>query len=282
MGFGMAPVNKHDDCPFKDVVFPAEKMQATEPDHRMDTRVGRLEGVVESLTRDIQEVSANISTMGRELGSFREMIGDTLTKMRDGFNDQLNTVTDRLTTNAKPQWQSIFAFVAMGLTVLGMAGAVVSMLFSGQAANIVRLQNDTAVVTERMFANQYEKGKSDAFASETSSHLAKLDTTLQREMTLMQQTTDSKIQGLDDKLQIEIKLDRKNYEDYDSRILEILKELRSWRLEHAVKSSENDAKLQAKQDMLIDQLHTFDNRMDRADSRYHDDMNNIENRIDKK
>jgi hypothetical protein len=282
MGFGMAPVNKHDDCPFKDVVFPAEKMQATEPDHRMDTRVGRLEGVVESLTRDIQEVSANISTMGRELGSFREMIGDTLTKMRDGFNDQLNTVTDRLTTNAKPQWQSIFAFVAMGLTVLGMAGAVVSMLFSGQAANIVRLQNDTAVVTERMFANQYEKGKSDAFASETSSHLAKLDTTLQREMTLMQQTTDSKIQGLDDKLQIEIKLDRKNYEDYDNRILEILKELRSWRLEHAVKSSENDAKLQAKQDMLIDQLHTFDNRMDRTDSRYHDDMNNIENRIDKK
>lgn len=276
----MAPANKHDDCPFKDVVFPTEKTQATEPDHRMDTRVGRLEGVVESLTRDIQEVSANINTMGRELGSFREMIGDTLTKMRDGFNDQLNTVTDRLTTSAKPQWQSIFAFVAMGLTVIGMAGAVVGMMFSGQTANITRLQNDTAIITERMFANQYEKGKSDAFASETSSHLAKLDTTLQREMTLMQQTTDSKIQGLDDKLQTEIKLDRKNYEDYDNRILEIIKDFRAWRLDFVPKASESDAKLQAKQDMLIDQLHSFDNRMDRVDSRYRDDMNRIENRIE--
>jgi hypothetical protein len=253
MGLHMAPSSKHDDCPFKDIVFPEKHLSSSpEPDHRMDTRVGRLEGVVESLTRDIQEVSQNINMMGKEMGSFREMIGETLTRMREGFSTQIESVTDRLTTSSKPQWQSIFAFVAMGLTVLGMAGAVVGMLFNGQAANVNRLQSDTAVITERMFSAQYEKGKADAFAAETSSHLAKLDTTLQREMALMQQTTDSKIAAVD-----------KNVNDYIDKVQEALKDFRSWRLEHATKGAEVDARLTAKQEMAIEQLRTLESKLER-------------------
>jgi hypothetical protein len=230
----------------------------------MDTRVGRLEGVVESLTRDIQEVSQNINMMGKEMGSFREMIGETLTRMREGFSAQIESVTDRLTTSAKPQWQSIFAFVAMGLTVLGMAGAVVGMLFSGQAANVNRLQNDTAVITERMFSAQYEKGKQDAFATETSGHLTKLDTTLQREMALMQQTTDSKIAATS-----------KNADDYISKVQEILKDFRAWRLEHATKGAEVDARLTAKQEMITEELHALEGRLERAEERHRQDIKDI-------
>jgi uncharacterized protein (UPF0335 family) len=259
----MAPVNKHDDCPFKDIVFP-EKHTSQESDHRMDTRVGRLEGVVESLTRDIQEVSQNINMMGKEMGNFREMIGETLTRMREGFTAQIESVTDRLTTSSKPQWQSIFAFVAMGLTVLGMAGAVVGMLFSGQAANVNRLQNDTAIITERMFASQYEKGKADAFATETSGHLTKLDTTLQREMALMQQTTDSKIAATS-----------KNADDYIEKVQEALKDFRAWRLEHAAKGAETDARLTARQEMAIEQLRALEGRLERAEERHRQDIKDI-------
>jgi hypothetical protein len=258
----MASPSKHDDCPFKDIVFP-EKAAASESDHRMDTRVGRLEGVVESLTHDIQQVSQNINMMGKELGNFKEVVGDALTKMRDAFGNQINTVTDRLTTSAKPQWQTISAFAALAITLLGMAGAVVALIMSGQSQNITDLKRDTAVITERMFANQYEKGKSDAFAAETSSHLAKLDTTLQREMTLMQQTTDSKIISLDDKLQTELKLDRKNNADYIDRIEKIIQDFRAWRLAHSAEGSAIDAKLEAKQEMVLEMLKTIDARMTR-------------------
>jgi len=260
----MAPSSKHDDCPFKDIVFPEKRTSSPEPDHRMDTRVGRLEGVVESLTRDIQEVSQNINMMGKEMGNFREMIGETLTRMREGFTAQIESVTDRLTTSSKPQWQSIFAFVAMGLTVLGMAGAVVGMLFSGQTANITRLQNDTAVITERMFAAQYEKGKADAFSAETSSHLTKLDTTLQREMTLMQQTTDSKIAAVD-----------KNVNDYIDKVQDALKDFRAWRLDHATKGAEIDASLTARQTMVIEQLRDLESRLEHAEERHRQDVKDI-------
>jgi len=264
MGELMAPSSKHDDCPFKDIVFPEKHTASQEPDHRMDTRVGRLEGVVESLTRDIQEVSQNINMMGKEMGNFREMIGETLTRMREGFTAQIESVTDRLTTSAKPQWQSIFAFVAMGLTVLGMAGAVVGMLFSGLGANMARLQNDTAVITERMFSAQYEKGKADAFAAETSSHLTKLDTTLQREMTLMQQTTDSKIAAIN-----------KSVDDNVNKVQETIKDFRAWRLEHATKGAEIDATLTAQQKLASEQSRNLEDRLERAEERHRQDIKDI-------
>ena len=202
-----------------------------ESDH-IDTRVGRLEGVVESLTNDIREISRNINTMGKEIGNFRETIGNALARMRDESTNQLNAVTDRLTTSSKPQWQTISAFVVLAITVLGMAGAVVGLMLSGQSDRITRLQNDTGAIAERMFASQYDKGKSDAFAAETSSHLSKLDTTLQREMGLMVTAADAKIVALDDKLQTELRLDRNGLEADVARIAAEIQDLRAWRLMH--------------------------------------------------
>jgi hypothetical protein len=277
----MAGKQQHDECPFKDIVFPELKngAPATEYDHKMDTRVGRLEGVVESLTQNIQEVSQNINVMGRELGSFKEVVSDTLSRTREGFTSQLEAVTNRMTASAKPQWQTITAFVALAITVLGMAGAVVGLMLSGQSERITRLQNDTATITDRMFLNQYEKGKSDAFAAETSSHLTKLDTTLQREMALIKQTTDSEIRGLDDKLQTELRLDRANNADYHDKIAEILKELRNWRLEHVETGAAIDARLTAKQEMVLDLIKGLDERVTRDEARRRDEIQRYESFI---
>ncbi|MFA5766918.1 MAG: hypothetical protein WC919_03280 [Candidatus Paceibacterota bacterium] len=260
----MAPSSKHDDCPFKDIVFPDKSVANSESDHRMDTRVGRLEGVVESLTNDIREVSQNINAISKELGNFRETIGNALSRMRDESVNQLNTVTDRLTNASKPQWQTISAFVALAITLLGMAGAVIGLLMSGQAQSIADLKNDSSVIAERMFQNQYEKGKSDAFAAETSSHLMKLDSTLQREMTLMQQTTDSKIAAVD-----------KNVNDYISKVQDALKDFRAWRLEHATKGADLDATLTAKQNMIIEQLRALEGRLERTEERHRQDIKDV-------
>jgi hypothetical protein len=106
------------------------------------------------------------------------------------------------------------------------------------------------VITERMFQNQYEKGKSDAFAAETSSHLAKLDTTLQREMALMQQTTDSKIAAVD-----------KNTSGYIDKFADAVKEFRLYTSE----GGRNDARLTAKQEMILEMLKSLDERITRAE-----------------
>ncbi|MCK9557574.1 MAG: hypothetical protein M0R50_05985 [Candidatus Cloacimonetes bacterium] len=241
----MAAVSKHDDCPFKDVVFPDRAEKITERDNAMDRRVGRLEGVVESLTRDIQEVSQNIGMMNKELTNFRETIGNALTSMRDDSTAQLNAVTDRLTASSKPQWQTISAFAALAITLLGMAGAVVALIMSGQSENITNLKRDTATITERMFQNQYEKGKSDAFAAETGGRISNL----QREIALIQQASDAKIAALD-----------KNASEYNDKVAEILKEFRTWRLEFVSKTIENSSKLSAKQDMMLDTIKRLEER----------------------
>ena len=243
------PPTKHngENCPFKDVVFPVDR----EPeDRKMDTRVGRLEGVVESLTRDIQEVSQNISMMGKELGSFRELIGDALTRMRDGFNTQLNTVTDRMMISTKPQWQTITAFSVMGLTVLGMAGAVVALLLSGQSDNISSLKKDTATITERMFQNQYEKGKSDAFAQTT-----------ERELNALLRTLDDKVKALDDKIATENKMRDKETSAELTRLTTEIIDLRKWRLEHATEGAGVDARVAARQEMIAEFVKTLEARM---------------------
>jgi len=244
---------KHDDCPFKDIVFPEA--------NKMDAHIKHLEGVVEQLTHDIQQVSQSINAMGTELGKFKEIVADSLAKIRDSFTNQIGMVADRLTVSAKPQWQTISAFVLLADTLLGMAGAVVALIMSGQSENIASLKRETTTITDRMFQNQYEKGKSDAFASEVAGHLAKLDLTLQREMTLIQQTTDSKISGLDDKIQSELRLQGKTSSADLARLDTEINNLRVWRLEHASEGAAVDARLGAKVETLIEIIRMIEGRV---------------------
>jgi hypothetical protein len=254
-----------EDCPFKNIVIPNPTQlpptrQQETIDIQMNTRVGKLEGVVETLTRDIQEVSHNVGILGNNINGLKDILSDSLAKIRDGFNNQLSEVTDRLTSSAKPQWQTISAFVALAITLLGMAGAVVGLIMSGQSDQVASLKQDTAVITDRMFANQYEKGKSDAFASNVANHLTNLDSTLQKEMSLLNATTESKITGLDSKIQLEIEAIRKNIEEGIQQNKNDLANIRDWRLEHVTETATLQGLLRAKQEMIEKQLSELNDR----------------------
>ena len=252
---------KEEDCPFKDLVYtqPREQPPHKEETHHMDTRVGRLEGVVETLTRDVQEVAHSVGLLSSQLGEVKDAISISLGGMRDSFTSQLDIVTNRLTSSTKPQWQTISMYFTIGIVLLGMAGAVVGLLMSGQSNNINRLQTDISINTAQMFSNQYEKGKADAFSANVATHLANLDASLQREMRLINDTTEARIKALDDKLQIEFNLIRKNLESSITENSTQLADLRRWRLEHAAIDSGETAKVIAKQEMVIQKLTELQN-----------------------
>jgi hypothetical protein len=98
-------------------------------------------------------------------------------------------------------------------------------------------------------------------------------------MALIKQTTDSEIRGLDDKLQTELRLDRVNNADYHEKIAEILKEFRTWRLDIVKESAASDAKLAARQEMVLDLIKSLSERVGRTDDRARADLIKLDTMI---
>lgn len=243
-----------DECPFKDMVH------GVAPELRSDTRIGKLEGIVEALTNNIQTISTNVNTVSSQVSELKDVFSGTITKLRDNFTDQLDIVSSRLTSAAKPQWQTIAAFVSLAVVLLGMSGAVVGIIMSGQGDRIRVLDIEAAEISKRMFVSQYEKGKADATIDSNGLHLKNIDIILQREMALTANIIDARVNGLDAKLQIEFSLIRKNLEDVIATNQLDVKDLRAWRLKHAEEDAALGAKLQAKQEMIDKKLSELDER----------------------
>lgn len=235
----MTTVQKHEEthsCPFRDIVIPTAQQTPTSSDPRMDTRVGRLEGVVETLTKDVQEVSRSVGELGKNMTIMRDGIDANLVKLRDTFTAQLDQAVSNLTHQSKPQWQSIFAFVCMGLTVLGMAGAVVGMMFSGIANNIGDLKTKQEIITERLFAAEREKGRSDA-----------RNDNVVATMQLMTNAAEAKIKSLDDRSTSELNNLRADIDN-----------ICKWRLEHAAQDAADGAKMEARQIANISRIDALE------------------------
>jgi len=247
------------DCPLKDFVIPPQ-IDNLEVSHKMDTRVGRLEGVVETLTHDIQEVSHSVSLVGTQIGELKDMFTDTISKLRDTFSSQLETVTSRLTQSTKPAWQTITAFVSITIVMLGMAGAVVSLILSGQAENIKQVQINTNSISDRLFTSQYEKGKNDALSSQLVKSIIDLDTKLQKETSLTVSVTDAKLSGLDTKIQLEMELIRKKTDaDVENSKIDIAN-IKEWRLRHAEEDAATGAETETKVEVLEKKIEELDKR----------------------
>jgi len=155
-----AAKNSHQDYPFHDVILPRSSNAES---HQMDTRVGRLEGVVEALSHDIAEVSKNVGALSKDMNGFRDILSNALTGIRDSFNGQLNSVIDRITVSTKPQWQTIAAFASIAIALLGMTGAVVGLIMSGHADNINSLKGENSSIMEKMFQQQYDRGRNETY-----------------------------------------------------------------------------------------------------------------------
>lgn len=232
----------------------------------VDARIGKLEGIVEALTNDIKAISADVNAVGTQIGDLKDIFSDTINRLRDNFTNQLDVVSTRLSESSKPQWQSITAFVSMAIVLLGMAGAVVGLILSGQSDNIKGTKGEVNEITKRMYEAQYEKGRTDATTTGLELHLKNIDAAMQREMALTSNVVDTKVNGLDAKLQIEFNLIRKNLESMVETNKEDIRDLRAWRLKHAEDDAAIAAKVVAKQDMIEKKLTELDAKQ--WDSRY--------------
>lgn len=252
------------DCPFKDVVIPK---QSPEEGLHMNTRVGRLEGVVETLTRDIQEVSKAVGAVGKQVGDLKDTFADSLSKNREDFNTQIEHVVDRLTSAHKPQWQTISSFVVLAITVLGMAGAVVGLILSGQSDNLKQLQVQVAASQMAEVTKAHDDGKTEAVREYTTLAIKELkrdnenthgamDISLQREMRLLNDTIVTRIVSLDEKLQHEFGKELLN-------LKELVAELKKWRLEH----TEHSATSSASQEVKIENIQKL---LDKLEARQYE------------
>jgi hypothetical protein len=249
-------MTKADDCPFKDYIMPKNEADG----NHIESRVGKLEGILDTLIEAGKQQTHNIDLLSKDIGDMREMFANGMASIRDTFSNQLEKVASRLTNQTKPQWQTISAFGALVITLLGMAASIVALIMSGQNENIQGLKHEAALVSDRMFDRQYERGKSDAFIAETGTHLKTLDSTLQREMSLLNATTEAKITGLDTKLQLELELVRKNLETSILDNAAALKDVREWRLRHTEHGTAIDAEVCARQQIIKEKLDKLDER----------------------
>jgi hypothetical protein len=248
----MMPTTKAtpEDCPLREM-FP--KTPASEDSHKIDTRVGRLEGVVETITRDVQEMSRSVSALGKEIGDLRNLFTDSMSKLRDMFSSQIDMVAGRLSQSARPNWQAIIAIVAL-------AGALAAYVMNANWQAIQEAKAKLVTSEEHYARSQYEKGRTDAFVEEAGVKLRSLDEKVQREMVLVNNATEAKLAGLDVKVQQEMREIRRALESTAMDAKEQIIDLRKWRLDSAATTAANDAKLNAKQEMVVERLNKMEDR----------------------
>ena len=84
----------------------------------LDSRVGRLEGVVETLTNEVQDTTKAVRTMAESFGSFKE------------------DVLDRIGAATAPKWSQIATLIIITLSIFALCGTIVTIVLSGQSDSI--------------------------------------------------------------------------------------------------------------------------------------------------
>lgn len=234
--------NKHiSDCPFHGVISSTDKDMTA--DQKMVVRVGRLEGIVETLAKDMQEMARGMFSMGKELSGLRDII-----------SDKIERVVASINTAARPNWGNIAAWAAIIVTIIGLAGSLVAIMMSGQNTSITDNKIQITELISQQMKFQYEKGKNDSITEGMKEKMHTLDTNLQKEIAMINATTEAKIKGLDDKLQIEfIGLNRSLGQQVETQ-KEDISTLRTWRLEFVSKQGELEGRVTSKQNMVEDRL----------------------------
>jgi hypothetical protein len=114
----------------------------------LDLRVGRLEGTMEQIQRDVQENS-------RVLGDLTQTIGI--------FKDSIMGKIGQLT---QPRWPLIVGFVTLILTIGTLVGGGFTIVLSGQNEAIKSTQADINILITQRINDSYEQGKNCAHKDE--------------------------------------------------------------------------------------------------------------------
>jgi len=171
---------KKEECPFHDLVMPK-----TNTDTHLESRVGKVEGIVQTLARDVEEIGKSIHDLTSNFSVFQENIGN------------------KIIGAARPQWPLIISMVTLVITILAMSGSLITFVLSGHGSSISELRTVDAYIQDKMYKDQYDKGQSDAWRIHVNANMASTDAVLQREMKLVNETVEAKLMALDNKLQKE-------------------------------------------------------------------------------
>ncbi len=110
-------------------------------DNNVETRVGRLEGAVESLSHDIQQIGDSVKDIGSGLSTFKE-------EVLKGMG------------NAKiPNWPLIASFGTIGLTIVCLAGTLVGVVMNGHAHAIHDNKQDLNMLRGQAYEQRFIDGQ---------------------------------------------------------------------------------------------------------------------------
>jgi hypothetical protein len=209
-------------------------MNQQKRDSDMQARVGRLEGAMESLAHEMETTNRSVKELVMTVGSFKE--------------DMLKTLA--AINNPKPNWPLIVGLGSLILTIIGIGGLFTYNTMSG-VRDIINVNTIAiAQLKDEIGKTKYEEGKQSEWRIGVDNSIVRLDSSLQREMRLINDTTETKIKSLDEKLQSETKGINETLKKEVEGLISNVTDLRTWRLSHAEQYATIDGENKARFDSL--------------------------------
>ncbi|MEE8429042.1 MAG: hypothetical protein V3S33_06025 [Gammaproteobacteria bacterium] len=180
--------------------------EATKLAHDFDSRLSRLETIVESLADTVKKIPGSI--------------GD----LREGFYQSLSNLANKFDERGKTDWRAIFSAAALVLLIIGMFSA-------GYVRDLNRVET-TQIKWMDVYIAELKAGiaqKALDRAKENKEGIKHLDETLQREMRLLDQTAKEQVLGLDARIQKEMELNMKYLNARLSQQESWLKSVQTWK-----------------------------------------------------
>jgi hypothetical protein len=116
-------------------------------------RVGRLEGTIERIDKDLQNILAGQSSFGSEIGALRDLMGKS----------------------GRTNWPAVFAGVGIALTMAAMGGGLIGFIFSVHSQQIQECKTLIADSGHTNLAWQRETNKNlDAQIQENTENVRNL------------------------------------------------------------------------------------------------------------
>lgn len=120
-------------------------MVAAKEPHNIESRVGRLEGAVQSITRDVREMSHNIDRVASSLGDFKQEVVGHLGKLNS------------------PRWPLIVSIATLVIGIFTLIGGIGAIILSGQSASVAKIEASLEKVRNESLESKYEDGKTSGW-----------------------------------------------------------------------------------------------------------------------
>ena len=123
----------------------------------LDLRVGRLEGTMEQIQKDVQENSRVLEDLTQTIGIFKD------------------SIMSKIGQATAPKWPIIISIGSLIMTILLLVGGGFTIVMSGQTEAIKTIQADVDINTKNRMNEMYEQGQNASFKESIGKHLIRTD-----------------------------------------------------------------------------------------------------------